>query len=314
MLTLRLDATATAELKPLEVREWNTLARWLQAKGLAPEDLVQGDVDTVLDGWNNPRIDRDRLVRLLDRGHSLAVKMERWLSTGLWVIGRSDAGYPARLKQRLGEAAPPLLFGYGEQEHLHHGGLAIVGSRDATPEDMRLAENLGAVASHAGCAVVSGGARGIDQQAAHGAFLHGGTVVAILADSLLRTASRKENRDRLLNGAMTLMTPYGPEAGFSAGNAMGRNRLIYCLADAAVAVSSTPHKGGTFSGASEALEKGWVPVWTIPGTAPASGNDLLIEHGAGVLPPLDGLDVAQLFQQPAGTKKAPAAEQKSFLG
>ena len=312
MLTLRLDAEATADLKPLETREWNKLARWLRDRDLAPEDLVAGNPGVALEEWDDSRIERDRLLRLLGRGPVLALKLERWLGSGIWVIGRSDAEYPVRLKHHLGDSAPPLLFGYGEQQVLQRRGIAIVGSRDASPADMSLAEQLGAAVSEAGYATISGGARGIDQRAAKGALERGGPVVTILADAMMRAANRKEYRDRLLRGHLTLLTPYSPEAGFSAGNAMGRNRLIYCLSGAAVAVSSAPGKGGTFGGAVEALNKGWVPVWTVPNDDPASGNTLLIAKGAGVLPPLTGLDVKALFDGVVPSRQ-PDAAQTSFI-
>jgi predicted Rossmann fold nucleotide-binding protein DprA/Smf involved in DNA uptake len=129
----------------------------------------------------------------------------------------------------------------------------------------------------------------------------------------VRTSTRKEYRDHLLRGNLTLLTPYSPEAGFSAGNAMGRNRLIYCLSGAAVAVCSAPGKGGTFTGASESLNRGWVPVWTVPNDDPASGNTLLIAKGAGALPPLAELDVKALFDG-ALPSRQPDTSQTSFIG
>ena len=42
------------------------------------------------------------------------------------------------------------------------------------------------------------------------------------------------------------------------GAEIGRNRLIYCLADYAIVVASDAEKGGTWAGATEALKAGWV--------------------------------------------------------
>lgn len=298
LLTVHLKTVAQSALKPLDVTEWTRLARWLGAKGNAPEDLVRGEVAGLLDDWDDPRIAKDRINGLLGRGAALAVALDRWLNTGMWFLGRSDDGYPQRLRKRLGESAPPILFGYGEQRHLQHGGVAIVGSRDASVEHLKLAENLGSAVSEAGYSVVSGGARGVDERAAQGAFLGKGTVIAVLADSLLRNAGKKMYRDHLMSKDLTLLTPYSPETGFSAGNAMGRNRLIYCLADAAIAVSSAKGSGGTFAGASEALRRRWVPMWAVPSDDSSSGNPRLIEMGARSLPPLSDLDVHNLRTVP----------------
>lgn len=313
MLTARIAASSRDDSLPLDIREWNTLARWLAAKSLAPEDLVQGDVETILADWENVRIPRDRLLALLDRGHALAMVMERWLGTGLWILGRSDPGYPARLRERLKDSAPPLLFGYGEARHFRNKGVAIVGSRNAPPEDLQLAEDLGHAVSGAGYNVVSGGARGVDDRAATGAFSAEGTVIAVVADSLVKNASKKQYRDRLLRGDLVLTTPYSPEAGFSAGNAMGRNRLIYCLADAAVTVSSANGSGGTFGGATNNLKGGWVPLWVAQTNDPASGNPVLVEQGAGWLLSRVDFDIDALFAWPELGKRPDEAVQNSLF-
>lgn len=313
LLTVHLHAAVQSAFKPLDSAEWTRLARWLGAKGSAPEDLVRGEAAALLDDWDDPRIAKDRIKGLLDRGAALAVALDRWLNTGMWILGRSDDEYPLRFKKRLGESSPPILFGYGEQRHLQHGGVAIVGSRDASVAHLKLAEELGSAVSQVGYSVVSGGARGVDERAAQGAFLGKGTVIAVLADSLLRNAGKKMYRDHLMSKDLTLLTPYSPETGFSAGNAMGRNRLIYCLADAAIAVSSAKGSGGTFAGASEALRRGRVPVWAVPSDDPSSGNPRLIEMGARSLPPLSDIDVHNLRIVPVAHASSKQVMQHSLF-
>jgi predicted Rossmann fold nucleotide-binding protein DprA/Smf involved in DNA uptake len=313
LLTARIAASSTDQSRPLDVAEWNRLARWLAAKDLAPEDLVQGEIDAILEDWDDRRIEKDRLLVLLDRGHSLALMVERWLGTGMWMLGRSDDDYPQRLREHLKDSAPPLIFGYGDVRHFRNKGVAIVGSRDAPESDLLLAESLGRATSLAGYNVVSGGARGVDDRAANGAFGTEGTVIAVIADSLLRNASKKQYRDRLIQGDLVLMTPYSPEAGFSAGNAMGRNRLIYCLADAAVAVSSSNGTGGTFGGASNNLRAGWVPLWVAPTDNPESGNPALVEQGAGWLPSREHIDIDALFAWPEPDKRPDRIVQNSLF-
>jgi predicted Rossmann fold nucleotide-binding protein DprA/Smf involved in DNA uptake len=224
--------------------------------------------------------------------------LERWLSTGLWILGRSDADYPRRLRQRLGESSPPILCGFGDPKLFQNPGLALVGSRNASAEDNARAAGLGKLAAETGYNVVSGGARGIDTHSEQGAFEGGGTVVSVLGDSLIRTAQKKEYRDHLMSVNLALITPYSPEAGFSAGNAMGRNKLIYCLAEAAIAVCSTHGSGGTFTGAKEAIRRGWLPVWAPRSSDPESGNDALIELGAYELPAPGQFTIESLTKAP----------------
>jgi predicted Rossmann fold nucleotide-binding protein DprA/Smf involved in DNA uptake len=105
-----------------------------------------------------------------------------------------------------------------------------------------------------------------------------GTAVEVLADSLERATEK--HRDALAFGDLYLVTPYSPNAGFSIGAAMGRNRLIYCLADYAIVVASDAETGGTWAGATETLKNGWVPVFVLEHEAMPEGNVLLLQKGA----------------------------------
>jgi predicted Rossmann fold nucleotide-binding protein DprA/Smf involved in DNA uptake len=83
---------------------------------------------------------------------------------------------------------------------------------------------------------------------------------------------------------LVLVSPFNPEASFAVGNAMARNSCIYCLADAAIVVTTGREKGGTWSGAIENLRSHWVPLWTRFRTDPSSGNADLVQRGAKWLP------------------------------
>ena len=242
----------------------------------SPEDL--------LPEWDDTSVTWPRLSSLLGRGMALGVALEKWERAGLWIIARSDEDYPVRLRKRLKEKRPPVLFGCGSKELLADGGVAIVGSRDADEAGLAFAEELGGIAAGAGYIVVSGGSRGVDQKAMLGALKRGGNVVGVLGDSLLRAASSVDHRDFLLSGNLTLVSPFNPEAMFDVSRAMGRNKCIYCLADGAVVVSSAFRKGGTWNGATECLTGGWVPVWVRDGASVGHGNTELLKKGAMRLP------------------------------
>ena len=81
-----------------------------------------------------------------------------------------------------------------------------------------------------------------------------------------------------------LVSPFNPEAGFNVGNSMTRNRYVYCLADAAVVISSDLQKGGTWNGAVEDLQARWVPLWVKRNGEENSGNSMLVQRGANQLP------------------------------
>jgi DNA processing protein len=64
---------------------------------------------------------------------------------------------------------------------------------------------------------------------------------------------------------------------------MGRNKIIYGLADFAIIVSSDYQKGGTWAGAIEALKAGWCPVFVRSGSGMPQGNRELVKQSAGKL-------------------------------
>ena len=289
LLTVSFGKSNTSSAKPLTVKEWARFAVWLMDQGLAPSALLEGDVHNLLSEWVDRSVTLARIKGLLSRGSTLGLALEKWQRAGLWVITRADPEYPKRLRQRLRWESPPVLFGCGNKMLLEHDrGIAVVGSRDAREEDLSFTEDLGNKVARQGFTIVSGGARGVDQSAMFSALQNEGRAVGVLADSLLRSATSAKYRKPLLSGDLVLISPSNPELGFDVGRAMARNRYIYCLADAAIIVSSTVGKGGTWNGAIEGVRAGWVPVWVKPSSHPASGNSYLVDRGAQRLP--DNLD------------------------
>jgi predicted Rossmann fold nucleotide-binding protein DprA/Smf involved in DNA uptake len=285
LLTAWFTKPGKTDPKPLTPTEWGRFAAWLKSQERSPEALLTNtDPQDCLAGWLDPTVTPDRIRYLLGRAGALGLALEKWQRAGLWVMTRSDVDYPGRLKRRLKLEAPPLFFGCGNRRLLDQGGIAVVGSRAATEEDLLYTSRLGAEIASQGLSVVSGGARGVDEAAIAGALAREGTAVGVLADSLLRAATSAKYREGLMAKNLVLVSPFNPEAGFDVGNAMARNKYIYCLADAAIVVSTAKESGGTWHGAVEDLKHGWVPLWVKGSDDPAAGNAALVDRGAKWLP------------------------------
>lgn len=273
------NAAGDDRYQPLAQKEYERLTRWLIDRKLRPSDLLavsaRGDLSTVVEAKLEPA----RIEYLLERGTALALAVEKWQRNGLWVISRSDAEYPKRLKKRLGQSAPPLLYGAGETALLDKGGVAMVGSRDASEDALEFSRSMAASCAKDGLGLISGGAKGVDAAAMQGASEAGGTVVGVLANDLLRASVNRQNREGIQDGRLVLMSPFNPEAGFNAGNAMSRNRFIYTLADYALVVDSAANEGGTWAGAIENLRESWVPL-LVRSPGDKAGNAALIAKGA----------------------------------
>jgi DNA processing protein len=260
--------------------EYKGFALRLHEIGYQPADLLGPD-DARIIGECGSFIAEERLQRLLGRGLQLAQAVDRWQQRAIWVISRADLDYPKRLKVPLKGQAPALLYGCGDIAALDNGGLAVVGSRNVDEDLVDYAIDIGSLAARADRSIISGGAKGIDQAAMRGALEAGGRACGVLADSLERHVMTREHRDMLLAGQLVLVSPYDPNAGFNAGNAMQRNKLIYALADAALVVSSDVEKGGTWAGAIEQLRKlKLTRVYVRSTGTPQRGLDALKSHGA----------------------------------
>jgi predicted Rossmann fold nucleotide-binding protein DprA/Smf involved in DNA uptake len=285
-------------LKPLGVRQYNNLAAWLKTEGLRPGDLLTLEGKTKLGGLQTAEVNPDRVSPLLERGTALALVVEKWERSGLWVISRSDSCYPERLKRYLGQAAPPLLYGVGSKSLLNRGGLAVVGSRDRTDEDGDFARRVGEHCAHEGVAIISGAAKGIDRDAMAGALEVGGWALGVLAEGLAKTATSGQYRAGLVSDHLTLVSPFDPDARWFAYNAMERNKLLYGLSDAALVVASSADSGGTWAGATEALQLGKVKVFVKFTGVLAPGNPKLMHMGGIPFPSEPWENLRPLFTAP----------------
>lgn len=292
--------------------EYKKFARCLIELNAKPADLLTPSVDQLLRDCRH-LIDKARVEHLLARGFLLSQVVERWHARAIWVVSRADSTYPQRLKSRLRENAPAVIYGCGDRKILDSGGLAVVGSRNADEALIEYTQEVGRLAASAGRTVVSGGARGIDQAAMRGALDAGGRVTGVLADSLESMAMQREHRNMLLDGRLVLISPYDPSARFNVGHAMQRNKLIYALADAALVVSADLNKGGTWAGATEQLEKlRLVPVFVRRTVEPSGALDVLAKKGALPWPdPVDVVGLNAAIAHPA-PEYAPSRGQNQF--
>lgn len=115
--------SATQPLAPAEYRE---LAGALIELGREPSDLLQDSalLDHIARGSS-----AERVSNLLNRGLQLSQALETWGQRGIRVISRADREYPRKLKAKLKDAAPPLLYCCGHIDLFNRGGLADRDSR-----------------------------------------------------------------------------------------------------------------------------------------------------------------------------------------
>jgi predicted Rossmann fold nucleotide-binding protein DprA/Smf involved in DNA uptake len=145
-----------------------------------------------------------------------------------------------------------------------------------------------------------------------GALAAEGFAIGALADSLEATIRKADVREFVINGRLALLTPYSPNAGFSVGAAMGRNKVIYGLADFAIVVSSDYQTGGTWAGASEALKSAWCPVFVRDSANVPKGNRELGKLGGISLPEEEMGKISHLANWMRDKAKGTLVEQELF--
>jgi predicted Rossmann fold nucleotide-binding protein DprA/Smf involved in DNA uptake len=284
LLCSHLGLSSSSENSPLTLKDWNPLAKKLLSISKRPAILLDLNKEELKNMLEITEEEAERIAHLLQRSGSIAIELEHLQSLGIDVLTRADEDYPTRYKERLKDSAPTILFYAGEKALLGQPGVAVVGSRHLDEAGQACAEFVGNACGMSGLVLYSGGAKGVDSISMNAALNSRGTAVGILADSLEKAIRNPENREAIYRGDLCLVTQYSPSAPFSVGTAMGRNKLIYTLADYAIVVASDAEKGGTWAGATEALKSRWLPVFVLYHPDMPKGNKMLIERGAFKFP------------------------------
>lgn len=193
------------------------------------------------------------------------------------VLGQPD--YPELLS--LLDDAPPIIAVLGDPSVLADRAVALVGSRNASVNGQRMAENLAAELAGAGIVVVSGMARGVDAAAHQGALRHGRTVAVVAGgiDLPYPTEHADLQRQIAAGGAVVAEAPLGTAP--IARHFPRRNRIIAGLSLGVVVVEAAPRSGSLIT-ARMAQENGR-EIFAVPGSPldpRARGANDLIRQGA----------------------------------
>ncbi|HPC80184.1 MAG TPA: DNA-processing protein DprA [Fervidobacterium sp.] len=269
------------DLKPLTVAEWNKISKKLLDSSMkSPKAFF----DTTVDDWRAhldiSQDEAERIENLLKQSAYLGFELERLANMGIWVTTRAEKTYPTALKSKLKYKSPVVLYCSGNPDLFEEEGIAIVGSRNVDEDGMNFAQVVARKCANERLTVISGGAKGVDTIAQMAALSSDGTVISVLADSMEKVVRRRELRDAIIENKLLIVSPFNPESTFKIYNAMDRNKYIYALSKAAIVVSSDYGKGGTWSGATENLKNGWVPLYVRNGSNVPQGNLELIKKGA----------------------------------
>lgn len=226
------------------------------------------------------------------------------------VMTLADGDYPANLLQT--EDPPLVLYLMGQVPAPWPAGIAVVGSRNPTPQGLANARQFSRNFAQAGLTVVSGMALGIDG-AAHEGALEGAApgqlaTIAVVGTGLDRVyprhhleLARRIAQRGLLVSEYPLGTPPLPP------NFPKRNRIISALSQGTLVVEAALRSGSLIT-ARQAAEQGR-EVFAIPGSIHSTqsrGCHALLKQGAKLVE--SAQDVLEELPLPDGHKLAARAE------
>jgi DNA processing protein len=228
------------------------------------------------------------------------------------IVTLSDAAYPESL---LNTEDPPLmLYLMGQAVHRWPEAIAVVGSRNPTPQGLANARKFAECFVESGLTVVSGLALGVDSAAHEGALQAAAAdqfpTIAVVGTGLDQVYPSRNLQlcDRIVQrGLVVSEYPIGTPP--LPANFPKRNRIISALSLGTVVVEAAL-KSGSLITAGQALEQG-KDVFAIPGSihSPQSrGCHALLKQGAKLVETAqDVLEELPLTRQRGGARPKSAA-------
>lgn len=187
--------------------------------------------------------------------------IEKSEEANIGLISYYDAGYPDILKRTIDEEGrldPPLLLWYrGDISIIGLPAIAIIGTREATPEGINGGTYIAGEFAKQGFNIVSGLAIGCDTCGHRGALNVGGKTTAFLANGLdhdsIYPSENQELAEEIVNKGGLLLSEYSIGQSVNRYSLVARDRLQAGLSLATLVIQ-TGIKGGTMHAATTTLK------------------------------------------------------------
>ena len=292
-LTL-IPGLGNAALRKL-LLEFGSPERVLAARRAELQRVVEAELATQIAAGGNAAAAQQALAWLADSANA--------------IVTLADADYPQLLLQTADP--PPLLYIKGRRELLNRPALAVVGSRNATPQGLANAEAFARALSDAGITIVSGLALGIDAAAHRGGLAGGASSLAVVGtglDVVYPARNRALAHQLAVDGALVSEFALGTPA--LGANFPRRNRVISGISRGCLVVEAALQSGSLIT-ARLANEQGR-EVFALPGSihSPlAKGCHALIKQGAKLVDSADDiLEELGLGVTTSATPEVPALD------
>ncbi|KAA6301951.1 MAG: hypothetical protein EZS26_001954 [Candidatus Ordinivivax streblomastigis] len=214
----------------------------------------------LFNNWNADEVKHSLKIaeRIVSQSEEKAIK----------VISCFDTDFPEPLKHitQRGRAVSPLVLYYkGDMCAVAQTpGVAIIGTRNPTPEGIEKGEYYGQLYAGSGLNIISGLALGCDAAAHRGALKRGGLTTAFVAGGLHYTYPKENSglAEQILEKGGAIISEYPAGTPVSFQNLIERNRLQAGLADAVIVIQTDIKKGGSMHAVRTAIENN-KPVFAV---------------------------------------------------
>lgn len=265
LLTIGLDEESSAQVHPMDLREWAGLVLYLLERNLSPAHLLIEPIEEVLKDWDHSLISTKRIKKLLDtsRQDRLTHNENNWRKSKIEVAIRGDSNYPKLLKTKLGHDSPPVLFITGNKDLLFSDShkIAVLGSlRSANESDIDYAKSMGGSLARNGILLISSNKTKIEQAAVQSCLDQGGSCIDVLGGNLQTVLAKSKHREFLEGGRLTLLSATPPHAKPTPCDADQHYDIANCLSSSVVVVRSGK-KDIIARSVNRCMQSKWVPVY-----------------------------------------------------
>ncbi|GEM_PF-1086186 len=235
------------------------------------------------------RVEGARDKQLLDHYTDI---IRRYQQKNIHIIRITDNEYPPKLAKI---SDPPfVLYLKGRVESLSRPAVAIIGTRDISPEGAENVQEIVEYFVHLGYTIVSGLALGTDACAHKAALDLGGETIAVLPGDIENIVPRanQELAERISRSG-ALISEITSLTKMHKGRYIERNRITSALSRAVIVIE-TGESGGSIRQAETALKQG-TPIYAVrpegKNKRAVAGFDKLILKGATPISDLHDLSM-----------------------
>lgn len=262
LLTMALSPDREEYARPYSTQEFRKLETAVRKSELRRMgQLLSADISALMIYLGMTEAEGYRAYTLLHRAVQLSYALENLSRQGIEAVTCYDADYPARIRRKLGEAAPPFFYRCGNAALLRAPAIAIVGIQGVrTDERVRSAiDALVEKAVAGGYTIITGGELGVSRFAAGAVGQHDGTLLDVLGGGMSDHIHADGIAELIAMNRAAVISLVHPETMFTIPHAVTRNKLLFSLADAAFVFNTDGRRGESDILQSRCCD--WVYAW-----------------------------------------------------